>query len=720
MAVSAAEAAVAGGWRADAPRVAPFASQLSSTVLLTYAQLLFSRSRTVGALLLVATLASPSRGLVGLGAVGVSLATASALRLPPEQVRAGQHSYNALMAGLCLAALAPPSPHALAVVALAAAASVLLSAALHVAIGVGHGLPVLTLPFLAVGWLGVGVLPAGAHHATTDGFGAGLAPDYLRALGSLLCAPDVRAGALVLAALLAHSRIAAALSVVAFALAWFASPTQGLNCLLVAVALGGVWFVPSASSYALALGGAAVCALMGLGLAPRFERLGLPLWILPFNLTVPLVLMVMRQRVADGRPHAVDFTPGTPEQNLAYFRSRRERFGAASGVRLSPPFRGRWTCSQGVSGGVTHEGPWRHALDFVVCDAEGREHRGAGDGLDDYGCYRLPVVAPAAGVVVRVVDGVRDNPVGEVNLDAPWGNAVVVRHATGVHSCVAHLSPGTIAVREGQAVVAGETLGRCGNSGRSATPHLHLQLQGLADVGAATLPLALHDAVVAGELRSESIPAKGDEVRAVDRDDERAALLCFAYGVALRVSVEGGGHETLVADIDLLGRQLLRSVERDAALYYEHSPAGLTVHDVVGDPGSALHLLRYALSRVPFDADDALRWSDRLPIRAFLPVWARPLYDVVSPFGGPSSLALRYAFRRHGRSLLIEGASERRTRDGRPWVATSACLAPRAGYLRLDVTVRGRRTRLWVEPAINPHHEPSPLPLAGGLAHDQR
>lgn len=694
------------------------ASALPSTVLLTYAQLLFSRSRTVGALLLVATMASPTRGLVGLGAVGVSIGTASALRLPPEQVRAGQHSYNALMAGLCLTALAPITPHSLAVVALAAAASVLLSAALHVALGVGHGLPVLTLPFLAVGWLGVGALPASPHPAVADGLGAGFAVDYLRALGSLLCSPDAKAGALVLAALLAHSRIAAALSAVAFAIAWATVPSQGLNCLLVAVALGGVWFVPSAWSYALALGGAAVCALVGLGLAPRFERLGLPLWILPFNLTVPLVLMVMRQRVADGRPHAVDFTPGTPEQNLAYFRSRRERFGAASGVRLSPPFRGRWVCSQGVSGGVTHEGPWRHALDFVVRGHDGREHRGAGVTLDDYGCYRLPVVSPAPGVVVKVVDGVRDNPVGEVNLDAPWGNAVVVRHAPGVHSCVAHLSPGTVAVREGQAVAAGESLGLCGNSGRSATPHLHLQLQASAEVGAHTVPLALHDAVVDGELRSESVPAEGDEVRASGRDDERAALLRFEYGRALRVSVEGGGHETLVADIDLLGRQLLRSVERDAALYYEHSPAGFTVHDVVGDPGSALHLLRHALSRVPFDADDALRWGDRLPIRAFLPAWARPLYDVVSPFGGPSSLAIRYAARRHGRSLLVEGTSERRTRDGRPWVATSACLAPRPGYLRLDVTVRGRRTRLWVEPAASPLHE-SPSP-AGGLAHAQR
>lgn len=728
MAVSAAQAALAAGWRADVPRAGALASQLSSAVLLTYAQLLFSRSRTVGALVLAATFAALQHALVGLAAVGVALATAAALRLPPEQSRAGQLSYNALMVGLCLASFAPLSPAALAVVAVAAAASVLLSAALHVALGVGHGLPVLTLPFLAVAWISLGALPHGPAAALADDplgslLGAGVAPAYLRALGSLLFAPRADAGAVMLLALVTHSRIAAALSAVTFAVAWSLAPALGLDCMLVAVALGAVWFIPSAWSYALALGGAAVCALLGLGLAPRFERLGLPLWILPFNLTVPLVLSVMRQRVDDGRPHAVDFTPGTPEQNLAYFRSRSERFGSVLGVRLTAPFRGRWTCSQGVSGGVTHEGVWRHALDFVVRGDDHRACRTDGASLDDYGCYRLPVVAPAAGVVAGVVDGVPDNPVGEVNLQDNWGNAVIVYHAPGVYSCVAHLSPGSIPVRVGQAVAAGETLGLCGNSGRSATPHLHLQLQATADLGAATIPIALHDAVAAGELRSGYVPVEGDEVRALVRDDDRAALLRFEYGRALRVRVEGGGEETLVPDIDLLGRHLLRSVERDAVLYYEHGPAGFTVHDVVGDARSVLHPLRYALSRVPFDADDALRWSDRLPIRAFLPAWLRPVHDVVSPLGGPSSLTLRYAVRRHGRSLLVEAASDRRDRDGRPWVTTSACLAPRVGLIRLDVTLRGRQLRLWIEPA-------TPLPttapdapmfsLEGGLAHAQR
>ena len=200
-------------------------------------------------------------------------------------------------------------------------------------------------------------------------------------------------------------------------------------------------------------------------------------------------------------------------------------------------------------------------------------------------------------------------------------------------------------------------------------------------------------------------------------------MLPFAYRHAVRVRGEGGVDETLVPDLDLLGRHLLRSVERDAALYYERTPTGFVVHDVVGDARSVLHVLRTALSRVPFDGDDALRWSDRLPLRAFLPAWLRPLYDVASPFGGPASLVVRYAVRRQGRAVIVEGTSERRTRDGRPWLRTAAWLLPGAGPVRVEVDVRGRRTVLALEPAsplsVTVTEAPS-SPLEGGLAHARR
>ena len=701
MAVSAAHAALAAGWRVDAaPRAGAAGQRLAETVALTYAQLLFSRSPRVGALLLLATATRPPAALAGLSAVLLALATARALGLDPDQRRSGQLSYNALMVGLAVAAVAPLTPPTLAVLAVGVVASVLVTAALHVALGVGHGLPVLTLPFLAVFYVVAGALPPGGPHPLPA---ASLPAAFLEALGCILCAPRVDAGLLVLAALLAHSRIAAGLAAAAFALAWAASPALapalGLNALLVAMALGAVWFVPSPASYAVAAVGALVSSALGVGLAARFERLGLPVLIVPFNLTVPLVLSVMRQRVAAGAPHAVDFAPGTPEQNLAYARSRRERFGAAHGVRFTAPFRGAWVCSQGVSGGVTHEGVWRDALDFEVPDARGD----ARADLADYGCYRLPVTAPAAGVVAAVVDHVPDNPVGEVNLAEAWGNVVIVYHAPGVYSCVAHLAPGTARVAVGAPVAAGDVLALCGNSGRSATPHLHFQLQATADVGAPTLPVALHDVVeVRGSgpvLHAAWVPERGDVVRRVEPDDERARLLRFAYGGSWTAQPDRGRAETLTAGIDLLGRCVLRSETTDAVLYYQLTPEGFTVHDVVGDAASALHLARVALSRVPADADAALRWSDRLPLRPFLPPWLRGLYDVVSPLGAPASLAMTYSARRDGAALVVEGRSERATRGGRPWVTSAARLLPGLGLVSVDVRARGRRARVELRPA---------------------
>jgi hypothetical protein len=144
------------------------------------------------------------------------------------------------------------------------------------------------------------------------------------------------------------------------------------------------------------------------------------------------------------------------------------------------------------------------------------------------------------------------------------------------------------------------------------------------------------------------------------------------------------------------------------------------VHDVVGDAASALHLARVALSRVPADADAALRWSDRLPLRPFLPAWLRGLYDLVSPLGGPSSLAMTYSARRDGAALVIEGRSDRATRDGRPWVTSAARLMPGLGLVSLDVHARGRRARVELRPATastDPESRDAIIPTERGTAH---
>jgi len=60
------------------------------------------------------------------------------------------------------------------------------------------------------------------------------------------------------------------------------------------------------------------------------------------------------------------------------------------------------------------------------------------------------------------------------------GNCVVLEQAEHEFSILAHLLPYSIQVKPGEAVKAGQVLGRCGNSGNSSEPHLHFHLQNAA------------------------------------------------------------------------------------------------------------------------------------------------------------------------------------------------------------------------------------------------
>jgi hypothetical protein len=144
------------------------------------------------------------------------------------------------------------------------------------------------------------------------------------------------------------------------------------NAAFAAVALGGVWFVPSASSWLLAMAASALSTFLCAGLLPVHQRLGVPLMVVPFNATILLILLAMRQRVRDSHPKAVDLMLATPEDNLEYLRARLLRFGWSQPVRMQLPLRGTWICTQGVDGAHTHKERWRHAWDFEVLDQMAR------------------------------------------------------------------------------------------------------------------------------------------------------------------------------------------------------------------------------------------------------------------------------------------------------------------------------------------------------------
>ena len=99
--------------------------------------------------------------------------------------------------------------------------------------------------------------------------------------------------------------------------------------------------------------------------------------------------------------------------------------------------------------------------------------------LEDYGCWGVAVLAPAAGRVAKAHDGEPDEKPGVIsdNYEAPAGNHVVIELSTGTYLEVAHLQRGSVAVKEGEGVEEGQPLGRCGNSGNTSEPHIHVHHQ---------------------------------------------------------------------------------------------------------------------------------------------------------------------------------------------------------------------------------------------------
>jgi len=152
----------------------------------------------------------------------------------------------------------------------------------------------------------------------------------------------------------------------------------------------------------------------------------------------------------------------------------------------------------------------RWAYDLLVTKDGSSFHRG-GRSLDDYYAYGLPVLAPAAGTIYATSDGDPDMPIGILGggHDA-CGNQVVLEVAPNQFLFLCHLQPGSIAVKKGDRINAGQALGRIGNSGNTSEPHLHIHLQDGAKLHLAEgIPLYFHAYRVGEQFIERGMPTGG-------------------------------------------------------------------------------------------------------------------------------------------------------------------------------------------------------------------
>lgn len=233
------------------------------------------------------------------------------------------------------------------------------------------------------------------------------------------------------------------------------------------------------------------------------------------------VRLTREVRGKDGK--LMPMPPDSPLPTHVAFTTAPFAVGQTPAVVIAPPLRGRgWVAASGCCAEVTpHRGAVmpvngrllaaeRFAIDWVQLDAERKIVTGDITKLANYPFFGAPVYAVADGTVVNEYDAAPEQipgrpPVG-VKPENIGGNLVVIDIGGGHFAFFGHLQPGSLRVRLGEHVRAGDVIGLLGNSGNSTAPHLHFHIMdGPSPLDASGLPYVFTDFTGVGFI------APGDE-----------------------------------------------------------------------------------------------------------------------------------------------------------------------------------------------------------------
>lgn len=191
-------------------------------------------------------------------------------------------------------------------------------------------------------------------------------------------------------------------------------------------------------------------------------------------------------------------------------------------TRLRLPFEGDWYVA---SGGRTADQNSNHyydyllrfASDFVRVEDTRFDRNANPERNEDFAAFGQPILAPAAGKIALIRDGIPDNKPGQINLkpEERVGNFVVIDHGNGEYSLLAHLKNGSVKVRPGELIETGHAVAACGNSGNSSGPHLHFGLHKAADPDKGmSVPAQFLNYFADGNFIPQGEPRRGQKVRA--------------------------------------------------------------------------------------------------------------------------------------------------------------------------------------------------------------
>jgi murein DD-endopeptidase MepM/ murein hydrolase activator NlpD len=154
--------------------------------------------------------------------------------------------------------------------------------------------------------------------------------------------------------------------------------------------------------------------------------------------------------------------------------------------------------------------PEEFGLDIAKLGDSGLSHKGTGTRFEDYYGYGADILAAADGRVIEVATDQSEDPAAmqrpdetqeayfarlqkeqaeRLEKDSIVGNFVLIDHGQSEFAFYAHLKPGSVRVKTGDQVKAGDVIGKLGSSGNSTEPHLHFQLCNKPGLGGSGIPV---------------------------------------------------------------------------------------------------------------------------------------------------------------------------------------------------------------------------------------
>ncbi len=642
-------------------------------------------------MLMLVTFFKPFAGLSGFIALIIALAFSFYTGINRTSTQKGLFTFNALMMGIGMGTFYNSGFAFWLLLILLVILTVVFSSVLWNQFS-KFGLPFLIIPFILCFWLVILVtgefsaidLTSRNFYWINDMYTIGdkhllgfimffenlpvhpLIITFFKSLSSIFFQDNVLAGLIIFTGILLHSRISATLIITGFVTAIIFNTVVhtfdtgmnayllGANFILVAMAIGSFFVIPSPHSYLWAIISVPFTFIISIGLSKILNIYHLPVYTLPFCfVTITLVFFFSIKRQI-GRVVLTPIQYYSPEKNLYSYLSTRERRSFENHFPLQLPFLGEWIVSQGYDGDITHKGDWSKALDFVIVDSELKTYTKFALQLENFYCYNKPVLAAGDGYVTEIIDHIADNEVGIINQQQNWGNTIIIKHAENLFTKMCHLRKHSFRVKVGDYVKQGDIVAACGNSGRSPEPHLHFQIQSTAYVGgkAISYPFSFYrrSTHAMTVLEEHKVPEETEIVRNTSLNESLSKAFGFIPGYRLEVASEG--FETTMWEVftDALNFNYLYCYLTKSVAYFSLQKGMFYFISFDGDRNSLLYYFYLSCYKICLSTETQVPVYDKFPLQFSKTSPGKWLQDVIAPF---------YIFRKiHYKSMNIAQTDE--------------------------------------------------------------